>query len=149
MNKEIITHSADQTIQFGEEFAQTLQSGDVVCLYGDLGAGKTTLAKGIAKGLGIVTRVISPTFSLVREHNVSVKNSELKIKKLYHIDLYRLEKKEEIQSIGITDILSDENGVVLIEWAEKLGDLLPKKRIQIEITTLSDAERKIQVIYEK
>jgi tRNA threonylcarbamoyladenosine biosynthesis protein TsaE len=138
--KNIITKSESETEQAGEEFAKTLIPGSVVCLYGDLGAGKTTFTKGVAKGLGISDRIISPTFSLVRQHEIDRQSS---INTLYHIDLYRLENEEDIKKIGIDEILSDITGVVLIEWAERLGKLLPDKRIEVYITNSDDTFRNI------
>lgn len=137
----VITTNEKETEQAGFEFAQTLKPGDVVCLYGDLGAGKTTFTKGVAKGLGIESRIISPTFSLVRQHELHHQPIGI----LYHIDLYRLESLEEIKGIGIDDILSDEQAVTLIEWAERMENLLPKKRIDIHIRNRGEEGREISI----
>jgi tRNA threonylcarbamoyladenosine biosynthesis protein TsaE len=137
MNNTTITVSPEETEKFGYEFAKQITVGTIICLYGDLGAGKTTFTKGFAKGLGIHTRIISPTFSLVRQYNFA--NNIF-----YHLDLYRLESEDEIKGIGIQDMLSDENAVVLIEWADKLGSLLPEKRIDI-IIKIDDISRNILV----
>ncbi len=138
---KIITNSDEETIDAGEKFAMTLQAGDIVCLYGDLGAGKTTITKGVARGLGVKDRIISPTFSLVRQHEIDNKL----IKTFYHLDLYRLENEDEIKSIGIEEILSDPQGVVLIEWAEKMNNLLPKKRREIRIENIDENRREITI----
>jgi tRNA threonylcarbamoyladenosine biosynthesis protein TsaE len=122
--KKYISKSEEETKKIGESFAHSLRVGDILCLYGDLGGGKTTFVQGLAKGLGISQRIISPTFVLVREHDIQ--NG-----KFYHIDLYRLESRGQIKEIGLEEILNDKNGIVAIEWAERLGDLLPKKRLEI------------------
>jgi tRNA threonylcarbamoyladenosine biosynthesis protein TsaE len=129
MHKKIITNSPEETTKTAEEFARELLPGSVVCLYGDLGVGKTTFTAGFAKGLEITERILSPTFSIIREYT-----SETKKIKLYHLDLYRLESIEEIKGIGIFDILDDKQSIIVIEWADKLQDLLPKHRIDIHIT---------------
>jgi tRNA threonylcarbamoyladenosine biosynthesis protein TsaE len=143
MSRNIITNSDHETEKAGEEFAKTLNPGDVVCLFGDLGAGKTTFTKGVARGLGVEDRIISPTFSLVRQHELGITNQELGISTLYHIDLYRLENEEDIKKIGIDEILADSTGIVLIEWAERMGKLLPKKRIEISLKINSEFKREI------
>lgn len=109
-----ITRSPKETEMLGEKFAKGLQPKDVVFLIGNLGSGKTTFTKGIARGLGIATRIISPTFTVVRTH---LTNSE-PIKTLYHLDLYRLQTEEDALGVDIKDYLEDENGVVVIEWPE-------------------------------
>lgn len=134
MTNSILTTTAESTENAGVEFATRLQPGDVVCLYGDLGAGKTTFTQGVAKGLGINDRVISPTFSLVRQYVCSHPS----ITMLYHIDLYRLHTIDDVRSIGIDDILNDKQAVVLIEWAEKMSELLPMPRIEIRINHTDD-----------
>lgn len=130
-NDVIITKSAEETEKLGEQFAKQLKVGDIVCLYGDLGYGKTTFTKGVARGLGISSRIISPTFTLIRQHEVS---SELPIKTIYHIDLYRLENRYEIKNIGFDEITANPSGLTIIEWPEKLGILLPKKRIDVRFS---------------
>lgn len=140
MIQEYITLSADETEKLGEEFAVILQPGDVVCLYGDLGAGKTTFTKGIAKGLGIHSRILSPTFSLIRIHDIE----KGPIKELDHLDLYRLDTLDDIQKIGIEEILDDSEGVTVIEWPEKLKGILPKQRYDIKID-IDDDKRNIKI----
>lgn len=117
MNKTIITSSDVETQALGKQFAKELKPGDVVCLYGDLGAGKTTFVKGVSKGLGVKTRIISPTFVVVRTHTVPDKSSG--IKTLYHIDLYRLQTEGEVTGINLKDLLSEKDAVTLIEWPER------------------------------
>jgi len=141
MKHDYITHSDTETQKLGEEFAGSVKPGDIICLFGNLGAGKTTFSKGFATGLGITSRIISPTFTLVREHEVQ----NPRIKKLYHIDLYRLENLSEIESIGLSEIFEDKQAVVLIEWAEKLGDNLPKNRYEIRFKQSDNDSRAITI----
>ena len=121
----------------GEEFAKTLRGGSVVALYGDLGAGKTTFAQGIAAGLGIKKRIISPTFIIVRKYRISGKRN------FYHIDLYRIETEKDIEGLGLEEILNSKDSIVVVEWAEKLASKLPKNRIDIYFETIDDEERQI------
>lgn len=141
MNTVYITSTVDETEKIGKELAGLLYSGDVVCLYGDLGAGKTTFTKGLAKGLGISARILSPTFSLIRMHE----NPGGKIKVLNHLDLYRLDKIDDIKKIGIEEIFSDPEGVTVIEWAEKMKELLPEKRTDIYFKANIDNTREIRI----
>ena len=117
---EIITKNAKETKEFGRKIADSLKPFDLVCFYGELGAGKTTLIQSIAKALGVEKRVISPTFIIVKEYKAK-KND---IKTIYHVDLYRLiENKDE--DIGLDDMLDDES-VVVIEWPENLNGIFSK-----------------------
>jgi tRNA threonylcarbamoyladenosine biosynthesis protein TsaE len=140
--EKTITNSSKETENFGESFAKTLQPGDCICLFGELGAGKTTLVQGIAKGLGIGERVISPTFALVREHTPDYTITT--IQKMYHIDLYRFENPEDVRRAGIYDLMQETNVIVLIEWAERIEALLPKRRVEIRIASQDDT-REIMV----
>lgn len=124
--------STKATQEFGEKISRNFSGGTVVCLRGGLGAGKTTLIQGIARGLGITRRVNSSTFIIARRHE-----------KFWHIDLYRLTGLSEAKAIGIEEILGDKERVVLIEWPEKIEMLLPKKRLEINIETISENKRKI------
>jgi tRNA threonylcarbamoyladenosine biosynthesis protein TsaE len=126
------TRSEEETIQFGRNVARTLRRPATVLLIGNLGAGKTTLAKGIIEGLGAATidDVTSPTFTLIHEYSHDV----------YHIDLYRLETAEEVRSLGL-DELFDRDSIVLIEWGERFPELLPAERMEIRITV--DGDRRL------
>jgi tRNA threonylcarbamoyladenosine biosynthesis protein TsaE len=141
LDETIITDNFKQTQELGRVFAKTLQKGDIVCLYGDLGSGKTTFTQGLAEGLGIKNRIISPTFVIVRCYRI--KNYESGIMNFYHIDLYRIEGEKDIENLGIEEILSNENNIVAVEWAEKLKKYLPKKRIDIEFYYEKNDSRKI------
>ena len=108
-----------------------------MCLYGNLGSGKTTFTQGLAEYFGI-KRIISPTFILVRPYKI-----KSIFKSLYHIDLYRLNNLKEIKNLGFEEIISDKNNLVVIEWAENAGTILPKKRIDIHFKWLSENKREL------
>lgn len=118
----------------GEKLGRLLGPGDVIALFGDLGAGKTTLTKGIARGLGLSADVHSPTFTLIHEHPGKVP--------LYHVDLYRLSHEEEVESLGIEEYIYGD-GVTIIEWADRMTSLLPPDRLDIELRMQGDTERAI------
>lgn len=141
MDKTVTTNSFEETQKVGEEFSVLLKGGDILCLKGDLGAGKTTFMQGLAKGLGVKQRIISPTFIIVRTYNISRKDSS----HLYHIDLYRTESVADMESVGLQEILEQKDAIVAIEWAEKLGPLQPKKRWELRFTPLTGEQRKIEI----
>ena len=143
--KVIVTKNAEETQKFAEEFGKNIQAGDIITLTGDLGAGKTTFTQGFAKGLGITNRIISPTFIISRKYEIKRKSQTIKI--FYHIDLYRMVSEKDLHSIGLEEILGDKNTVVVIEWPEKMGSLLPKKRWNITIESMRENERKITIIH--
>ncbi|MGH7274255.1 MAG: tRNA (adenosine(37)-N6)-threonylcarbamoyltransferase complex ATPase subunit type 1 TsaE [Nitrospiria bacterium] len=119
------THSAHETHEMGEKLGRLLQGGEVICLEGELGTGKTCLVQGIAEGLAVASHFISsPTFTLHHEYHGRIP--------LHHLDLYRIEQPEEIEKLGLLELL-DEEGVVVIEWAEKVQELLPEERLAIRI----------------
>ncbi len=131
------TKSESETILLGEAIGSFLQKGDILALQGTLGAGKTTLTKGIAKALKITDDVTSPTFCLISEY-------ESPMTPLYHIDVYRLEGIEDFENLGAEDLLYGD-GVCIIEWSEKIMSILPKRTIILTITPLSDGQRKIEL----
>lgn len=137
--RRFLTKNSSQTLKLGEDFSKELRGGDIVLLTGDLGAGKTTFVQGLAKGLGIKEKVLSPTFVLVRNHDVEHEN----IKTLNHIDLYRIEKPQEIENLGIGEFFSSEDSVTVIEWAEKLLNFTPKKCYKISLVYMGDEQREI------
>ena len=143
MVQTVITHSLEETKKLGKEFAARLHKPTVIALHGDLGAGKTTFAQGFAEALGIKHRIISPTFIIVRKYQIS--NFKFQISNFYHIDLYRIESERDIQNLGILELLKNPCNIVFIEWAEKMGDLLPKKRWDVSFDYLNEQSRKIQI----
>jgi tRNA threonylcarbamoyladenosine biosynthesis protein TsaE len=133
---EVITNSAEETMELGEKIGAFLLPNDVIALTGQLGAGKTTLIQGIAQGLGVKDYVTSPTFIIINEHQGRLP--------FFHIDLYRLNNLDEVEDLGIEEYFS-RGGACVIEWAEKLGELTPKQAHEIRIEILSDTERKLCV----
>ena len=133
---ELISHSPEQTQKFGIRIGELALPGDIFLLVGSLGAGKTCLAQGIAWGLGIKEYALSPSFVIIRELHGRLP--------LYHIDLYRLDHIEEIAELGLDDYLYG-NGVCVVEWAEKGLSILPMEHLLIEISYLSDIERRFQL----
>lgn len=121
----------------GRELAGELQTGDVLALYGDLGAGKTALVKGIAAGLGIVADVTSPTFTLVHEYA----GGRLR---LVHADLYRLENVDAVLDIGMEEYM-ESDGVTVIEWAEKIEPVLPGRVVRVRLETIDESARRITI----
>lgn len=132
---DIISHSAEQTRRLGNRLGTLLQAGDVICLSGDMGAGKTVFAAGIGKGWGAQTAITSPTFNLVHEHT-----READSQRLYHLDCYRLKSVEDAESIGLDDVLSG-RGPVILEWPEHIESALPKQRLWIELRILEPTRR--------
>ena len=122
------------------KLAATLKGEEVFSLEGNPGAGKTVISKGIASGLGIKEVVNSPTFVLMKVYSVANKSA---IKKLVHVDAYRLNSGEELLNIGLSDYLSRPDTVVLIEWGDKVMEILPKDFIRIQIEQVSETQRKI------
>jgi len=134
-----VTKSEEETIRLGEKIAKRLKAGDFVALSGGLGAGKTTLVKGIAKGLGVkdYRHVNSPSFVLVKEYKGKVP--------LYHFDIYRLNKLKDIEDIGYEDYLG-RRGVVVIEWAGKMERILPKGYLGVSLKIKDPGTRIINII---
>lgn len=139
---EYISNSAEETQKIAEDLARSLRKGGIITLSGDLGYGKTTFTQGFAKGLGVTHRIISPTFVITRKYELRDKSAA---KLFYHIDLYRIQNLEDLEGLGIKEILKDPEAVVLIEWPEKLRNLLPEKRIEIQFEYLGEDQRKIRI----
>lgn len=129
------THSEDETIALGRQIASELPKKTVVLLIGNLGAGKTTLAKGILSGLGAASpeEVTSPTFTLIHEYGVG---------RAYHVDLYRLDTRQQVATLELEEIL-DREAVVLVEWGERFPDLFPAGRVEIHLRALTESKRQI------
>ena len=138
MTSETITHSPEETIVFGRSLAAELSPPLIVLLRGDLGAGKTTLVKGIAEGFGAARAedVTSPTFTLVHEyHGPDIT--------LYHIDLYRIDTQRDLETLGLDDLLAP-NSILLIEWGEKFPRLQRYQNLEITLERVGETERRIQ-----
>ena len=132
MTKHAITASAEETLALGRELAAALRPGDVIALSGMLGAGKTTLVKGVAAGLGVTEPVTSPTFTLIQEYEGRLP--------LYHIDLYRIKAEDELQELGLEEYLYG-RGVTLIEWPEKAAAYLPPHTLAVAVTVQEGGRR--------
>lgn len=121
----VVTHAPQETAALAERLGAAAEAGTVLCLVGDLGAGKTLFTQGFARGLGVTEEVTSPTFALMNQYCGRLP--------VTHFDLYRLEREEELDEIGFYEFAEPSGGVVLIEWADKFPDALPKPHIRLEI----------------
>ena len=143
-----IIHTEEEMIAFGASLAETLSGGDIVLLKGDLGAGKTTLAKGIAKGLGVTEVITSPTFTYMQVYPANL--TEKGITQLVHIDTYRAENQQALENIGIMEFVFDKETVSIIEWPEKIYTLIQDKPyIEISIQHTNENSRKITMAQNK
>ena len=138
--REYITTSAEETITLGRELASTLKDVRMVILRGDLGAGKTTLVKGLAEGLQAASRddITSPTFTLVHEF----RGPEVT---LYHVDLYRIETERELATLGLDEVFAEPGNLVLLEWGEKFPRFQRERDVEIVILRTDESERRITV----
>jgi tRNA threonylcarbamoyladenosine biosynthesis protein TsaE len=143
-DKIFVTNNFTETQSLGEKFAKTLKGGKLIALYGNLGGGKTTFVQGMALGLGIKNRVISPTFIIIRSYKIKRKTQNAGL--FYHVDLYRTETVDDIKGLGIDEFMLKSNNIVVIEWAEKMKDFLPKQRIDVYFTYLEENKREIKFI---
>ena len=132
---EFFSHSSEQTMRVGVRLGSLLQTGDVVCLEGDLGSGKTTFVRGIAQGWGSADRVSSPTYVIVNQYRHPNKTI------LYHCDAYRLNPDEPLDSaiLEVDQILA--NGVLIMEWAERMKSSLPKENLWIDMDYINESQR--------
>ena len=127
-----LSKSREQTQEFAAQYAKTLKAGDVVLLDGDMGAGKTVFAKGVALGLGIEEEVTSPTYAYMNDYDG----------RLFHYDCYRIETPEQAERLGLADYF-DMGGICLIEWAQNIAPLLPKTVKRVVIKKINENEREI------
>ena len=133
---KVITNNENETYNIGIKIGKQLKAGDILSLNGDLGAGKTYLTKGIAKGLGIEDYITSPTFTILNEYEGRIP--------LYHFDVYRINDVEEMYEIGFEEYLYG-NGVCVIEWGNIVEEILPKNAINIKIKNLGEFSREIEI----
>lgn len=138
----VTTHSAEETIELGWRLAQELAPPKLVLLRGDLGAGKTTLVKGIASGFAAAEEdnITSPTFTLVHEYRGPKVN-------VYHIDLYRIDTPRQLETLGLDD-LRDENSILLIEWGEKFPRFVAERDVEIVLERTGENDRKVRILRE-
>jgi tRNA threonylcarbamoyladenosine biosynthesis protein TsaE len=142
MINEIESVSETQTEQIAADFARKTTPGTVVAIYGELGAGKTVFARGFARGLGVTETVSSPTFTIMQEYKLD--KDAKGITWFYHLDLYRIENPESALVFGVDEYLSNDNAVLLVEWAERIEKLLPKNTVRVEISHSGETTRKIR-----
>ncbi len=138
METEIITRSEEETCRAGADLAKHLHPGDVVALYGDLGAGKTAFVRGMAAGMGIRARVSSPTFTIVNEYSGKTP--------LFHFDMYRLASSQELFEIGWEDYLG-RGGILAVEWSENVEDALPADTVRVRMEKSGDCERRLRITF--
>lgn len=138
MGGPFLSESEEQTFEFARELAASLQLPAYILLFGELGAGKTTFTKGLAAGFGVadVDEVSSPTFTLVNQYQGCVP--------VYHVDLYRVESTD-LYDLGLDDILDEPEAVVVVEWAERLGDFTPETPTRVTLTYIDDHTRQIDL----
>ncbi|MCK8826169.1 tRNA (adenosine(37)-N6)-threonylcarbamoyltransferase complex ATPase subunit type 1 TsaE [Natroniella acetigena] len=122
---KVETNNPEETFDLGKKIGESLTHGGIVCLQGDLGAGKTVLAKGICRGLGVEEEITSPTYTVANEYRGKLK--------VYHMDLYRIRDEEELYDIGFEDYLYRGEGVTIIEWPDKAGALMPDNYLDINL----------------
>lgn len=135
---KILSHSPETTFDLGEKLGSICEPGDVICLAGDLGAGKTTMAQAIAAGAGVDQReyVSSPTFAILHEYGGRIP--------IYHFDFYRLGSSEDVVELGLEDYFYGD-GLTLIEWSERAADLLPESVLNIELSYIDEFSRDISL----
>ncbi len=134
---EFVSGSPVQTARIGERLGRLLRGGEIICLEGNLGAGKTCLAQGIGRGWGATDELTSPTFTLIHELRRAQDAA-----RLYHVDLYRIEKENEAWLLGLTDLM-DSTASVIIEWPDRAPLLLPPDRLWIQLELLDDTRRRL------
>ncbi len=149
--RSLLTHSAEETIQLGRQVARQLVPPVVVLLAGDLGAGKTTFAKGLVAGLGVAAEedVTSPTFTLVHEYGPQQQEEKEDALRVYHVDLYRIDTEREMETLGLEDLMA-ERAVVIVEWGQKLGSSFENpwpgsRTLQVRMEAVGDTERRIEI----
>ncbi|MBU4216958.1 tRNA (adenosine(37)-N6)-threonylcarbamoyltransferase complex ATPase subunit type 1 TsaE [Candidatus Parcubacteria bacterium] len=139
--KKIILKGEGATILFARKIADKLKGGEVILLSGDLGAGKTTFTRGLGKALGVKQNVNSPTFVVMKVYHANTPT----VNKFVHIDAYRLESGRDLTNIGASEYFGAEKTVTVIEWPEKIADVLPKNTINISIKNVSEDSREFTV----
>ena len=136
-SKTIVCNNTKETEKFGLALGSKLKGSDVICLNGDLGAGKTTLTKSIGKGMGVDDYITSPTFNIINEYY-----SDLN---LYHFDTYRLENVDDVEYLGFDEYFYSD-GVCIIEWADRIKEFLPDQYLELNIKKIDDDKRQIELV---
>lgn len=152
--RKIISASSSETQEIGKKLAreffkkEDIDNATVISLEGDLGGGKTTFAKGFARGLSVKKRIKSPTFVIMRRYKIKIKNKIqdsklLEFKNLYHFDCYRIKRTKEILDLGWEKTIKNSQNIILVEWGEKIRSILPKDTLHIKFDFLDKNKRKI------
>jgi tRNA threonylcarbamoyladenosine biosynthesis protein TsaE len=142
--EKVITKNENETFAYGFNLAQTLQGGEVLALYGNLGAGKTKFLQGLAKGLGVKGQVNSPTFNILKLYKTT---GNKKIKSFCHIDAYRLNSEKDLITLGVEEYFQNKETVTAIEWAEKIKNIWPKNTIVIKIKHINEEKRELFIMF--
>lgn len=142
MSRNMITQSAEETIEYGRKFATNLKGGEAISLTGELGSGKTTFIKGLAEGLKVAETITSPTFVILKSYKGKIARKNIEF---IHSDAYRVESIDDIKSVGIDDYLDRQDVILVIEWADKIAEILPAKTLNIKFKHLDDNKREIEV----
>jgi tRNA threonylcarbamoyladenosine biosynthesis protein TsaE len=148
MPETFISSSSQETQNLAKKLLNRLAKRNVVALYGELGSGKTTFVQGLAKALGVKSNVQSPTFTLVREHTIEArsKKQEARWKHLVHVDCYRIDTPKDLKGASLQEYWEDKANLVVIEWAERVKDILPKDRVEICFEQTGTNTRKITLM---
>lgn len=142
MEKTIITNSFEETQKLGMEFAKKVSDISVLALHGDLGSGKTTFIQGLAQGLKITKKIISPTFIIMRSYEIPTPSPK---DNFYHIDLYRVHTEADVEELGLIELMNDPDNLLAIEWPEKIQKLLPEKRLDLYFSYIDEDKREITI----
>lgn len=142
-HNQSFTHNAEETMALAEKMVKKLKGGEVLALHGDLGGGKTTFTKGLAEALYVEDAITSPTFVMLKSYPAKLNNRDIT---LVHIDAYRADSIEDIKSVGIEDFLNRDDVVMVVEWAEKIREILPKNTIDINFEFVDENTRQISIL---
>jgi tRNA threonylcarbamoyladenosine biosynthesis protein TsaE len=138
------THSAEETRLLGAETARKTNPGSVIALQGDLGAGKTTFVQGFLEALGADGSYVSPTFVIMKQYDVP-ESTINGIRRIYHVDAYRIDDPEDIARLGFAEWCADEQGIVLVEWPERIASIVPASATNVSLRWISDTDREIAI----
>jgi len=147
MRLKYLTVNSSQTKKLGEALAKEVlrtkpkKTALIIGLEGDLGSGKTTFLQGFAKGLGIREKILSPTFVIIKRFKIK----DLRFKKFFHVDCYRIQKTKEILDLGFKEIISNPQNIIAIEWADRIRKILPKRALILQFEFINKSNRKIML----
>lgn len=153
MSETFVSHSVEKTQQRAKEILAKLNGYNLLALYGELGSGKTTFVQGLAQALGVKTNVQSPTFTLVKEHRIESRSNlpaqagkqEVSWKNLIHVDCYRVESAGDLKGVDLKEYWDDPDNLVVIEWAERVKNILPENRLDVCFEQTGEDQREITI----